>query len=161
MLLKTTMAYQLQNEHYIFMHYLFSQPAFFLSSQQMASFIHPQDIVSLMVYDKIVRKQLTFNLYIPMLRNYLAYFFQNSQIQNRRNLVGAQLNLFTTFHVFFFRFIFVLPARYMRICNFTGKPKQMQVSSILQLYPLCHWDNYSIDDTYVCFGFPVKFLVFP
>ena len=42
-----------------------------------------------------------------MLRNHLAYFFQNSQIQNWRILVGSQLSLFTTFHVFFFQFIFV------------------------------------------------------
>ena len=34
--------------------------------------------------------------------------------------------LFTTLHVFFFQFIFVLPARYVHMGNFSGKSKQMQ-----------------------------------
>ena len=46
-------------------------------------------------------------------------------------LVGTQLGLFTTFHVFFFQFIFVLPARYVHMRNFTGKSKQTQVVYIL------------------------------
>ena len=41
--------------------------------------------------------------------------------------MGTQLCLFTTFHVFFFQFIFVLPARYVRMHSFTGKSKQAQV----------------------------------
>ena len=34
--------------------------------------------------------------------------------------------MFTTFHVFFFQFIIVLPARYVRMRDFSGKLKQMQ-----------------------------------
>ena len=82
MLSKIAMAYQLQNEHYIFVGYLFSQPTIFLSSYQWPILFFAQDIVSLMVYDKIVKKYLTFNLYIRMLRNCQAYFSQNSQIRN-------------------------------------------------------------------------------
>ena len=36
-------------------------------------------------------------------------------------LVGVQLSLSTTLHVFFFQFNFFLPTRYVRMCNFTGK----------------------------------------
>ena len=39
-------------------------------------------------------------------------------------LVGTQLSLFTTFHAFFFQFFFVLPARYVSMCSFTGKSTQ-------------------------------------
>ena len=35
--------------------------------------------------------------------------------------------LFTSFHWFFFKLIFVLPARYVRMHNFSGKWKQTQV----------------------------------
>ena len=35
--------------------------------------------------------------------------------------------LFTSFHVFFFQLIFVLPARYVHMRNVSGKSKQMQV----------------------------------
>ena len=41
-------------------------------------------------------------------------------------LVGTQLSLFTTFHVFFFQFFFVLPARYVGMCSFTGKSQKLQ-----------------------------------
>ena len=41
-------------------------------------------------------------------------------------LVGTQLRLFTTFHVFFFQFIYVLPVRHVPMRNFTGKLKQTQ-----------------------------------
>ena len=41
-------------------------------------------------------------------------------------LVGTQLSLFTTFHVLFFQFVFVLPARFARMRNFTEKSKQME-----------------------------------
>ena len=70
MLPKTTMAYQLQNEHHIFVRYLISQSVILLSSKQWPILFFAQDIVSLMVFDKIVKKYLTFNLYIRMLRNY-------------------------------------------------------------------------------------------
>ena len=40
----------------------------------------------------------------------------------------TQLSLFTTFQVFFFQFIFVLPARYTRMRNFTRKSKQRKPS---------------------------------
>ena len=40
-------------------------------------------------------------------------------------LVGTQLSLFTTFHVLFFQFVFLLPAKCVRMRNFTGKSKQM------------------------------------
>ena len=79
MLLKTAMAYQLQI--YMSVGYLFSQPVIFLS-QQWPILFFAQDIVSLMVYDKIVKKWLNFDLYIQMLRNCLACFSQNSQIRN-------------------------------------------------------------------------------
>ena len=42
-------------------------------------------------------------------------------------LVVTQLNLFITFNVLFFQFSFVLPAIYVRMRNFTGKPKETQV----------------------------------
>ena len=48
-------------------------------------------------------------------------------------LVGTQLSLFTTFHMFFFQFIFVLPARYVHMHNFMGKLKQTQVVSMLEV----------------------------
>ena len=41
-------------------------------------------------------------------------------------LLGTQLSLFTTFQVLFFQFVFVLPARCVRMRIFTGKSKQMQ-----------------------------------
>ena len=79
MLLKTTMSYQFQNEHYIRALFIFLAGHF----QQLPILLFfAQDIVSLKVYDKIVKKQLTFDLYIRMLRNCLAYFSQNPQIRN-------------------------------------------------------------------------------
>ena len=63
-----------------------------------------------------------------MLRNCLAYFFPKfTDMKMVYKLLRIQLSLFTTFHVFFFQFIFVLLARYVRMCNFTGKSEQMQV----------------------------------
>ena len=62
MLLETTMAHQLQNEHYIFVQYLFSQPVIFSSDPFCYSLLRIFQTVSLKVYDKIVKKQLTFDL---------------------------------------------------------------------------------------------------
>ena len=61
--------------------YFLSQP-FFSSRSRSPIIFFAQDIVSLIVYYKIVKKQLTFDLYIEMLCNCLAYFSQNSQIGN-------------------------------------------------------------------------------
>ena len=47
--------------------------------------------------------------------------------------------MFTTFCMFFFWFIFILPTRYVRICNFSGKSKQMQaVYRPMPLYFFVH-----------------------
>ena len=51
-------------------------------------------------------------------------------------LVGTQLSLFTTFHVFFFQFIFVLPAKYVRMHSFMGKSKQAQVVYLGGIRPI-------------------------
>ena len=63
-----------------------------------------------------------------MLHNCLAHFSQNPQIQTGVYTGGNSVHwLFTTFRVFFFQFMFVLPARYVRMRNFSGKSKQAQV----------------------------------
>ena len=49
-------------------------------------------------------------------------------------LVGTQLRLFTTFHVFFFQFIYVLPVRHVPMRNFTGKLKQTQAVYSLYIF---------------------------
>ena len=65
-----------------------------------------QDILSLKVYNKIVKKQLTSNLYIQMLCTCLTY--QNHRYETGGNSVHW---MFTTFCVFFFfsSFLFCLP----------------------------------------------------
>ena len=80
MLLKTMVAYQLQNEHFIFVCYFFFLAGHFQPWPILLFFA--RDIVLLKVSDKIVKKQLTFDLYIRILRNCLAYFSQNPQIRN-------------------------------------------------------------------------------
>ena len=61
-----------------------------------------QDIVSLKVYDKIVRKQLTFDLYIQILRNCLTYF-----VNTMGTLFTSCLLLYMCFS--FGLFLFYLP----------------------------------------------------
>ena len=123
MLLKTMMAYQLQNEHYIFMHYLFSQPVIFGSDPFCYSYsgYHFTEL-----YKKIVRKQLTFDLYIRLLHIW-HIFLKIHRYETGVYTDGNSVHqLFTTFCMFFFQFIFVLPARYVCMHNFLGKSKQTQ-----------------------------------
>ena len=61
--------------------YFLSRP-FFSPHSRLTILFFAQDIVSLMVYDKIVKKWLNFDLYIQMLRNCLACLSQNLQIRN-------------------------------------------------------------------------------
>ena len=52
--------------------------------------------------------------------------------------VGSQLlSLFTTFHVFFFQFIFVLLARYVRMRDFKEQLKQTQV--VYKTLKICYF----------------------
>ena len=46
-------------------------------------------------------------------------------------LVGTQLSLLITVRLLFFQFVFILPARCVRMGNFTGKSKQMQAVYII------------------------------
>ena len=106
MLLKTTMVYQWQYEHYIYVCYFlswsFSALTHFIilcSGYRLA-----EDI-----------QQITVRHIFPKIHRYKIGVYK---------LVGT---LFTNFHVFFFQLIFVLPARYKRMRNFSGKSKQTQV----------------------------------
>ena len=108
MLSKTTMAYQLQNEHYIFVRYLFSQSAIFLSSKQWPILFFAQDIVSLMVYDKIVKKYrvsqtklyIILNLYKLTLRYAMWKIFPRYKKPSLRNIFGKFQGDITTLSVF-------------------------------------------------------------
>ena len=104
MLSKITMAYQLQNEHYTFVHNLFSQPADNKTKEVLdLPFVHPN------------AAQLS-GIFPPK--------FTDTKLVYK--LVGTQLSLLATFRVLFFQFVFLLPARYVRMRNFTGKSKQME-----------------------------------
>ena len=107
MLLKTMMAYQLQNVHYIFMRYLFSQPVIFGSDPFCYSYsgYHFTEL-----YNKIVRKQLTFDLYIRLLHIW-HIFLKIHRYETGVYTGGNSVHqLFTTFCMFFFSlFLFCLP----------------------------------------------------
>ena len=74
MLLKTMMPYQLQNEDYIRVLYIFLAGHF---QHWPILLFFAQDILSLKVYNKIVKKFVH-----RMLRSCLPYFSQNPQIRN-------------------------------------------------------------------------------
>ena len=68
---------------------------------------------------------MTFDLYIKCCTTVRHIFPKIHRYKTGvYKLVGI---LFTSFHVFFFQLIFVLPARYVRMRNVSGKSKQMQV----------------------------------
>ena len=94
MLLKTTMAYHLQNEHYIFVRYLFSQSVIFSCDPFCYSLLGISFRRRYMIKVVEVKKQLTFNLYIQMLRNCVAYFSQNPQIRNWWELCSLYVHYF-------------------------------------------------------------------
>ena len=120
------MAYQLQNKHYIFVCYLFSQPVNFSSDP----FCYSQLTISFCSRYTIKFKEVVDLRFVhpnaAQLQN-LTYFSQNPQIQNWCIQWWEICSL--AVHYFprdFFQFIFVLPARYVRMRNFLGKSKQMQ-----------------------------------
>ena len=64
---------------------------------------------------------MTFNLHIQMLRNWI--FLKIHRYETGGNSVHW---MFTTFRMFFFQIVIVLPARYVHMCNFLENSKQMQ-----------------------------------
>ena len=115
----------------------FPRRPFFSPHSRWSILFIAQDIVSLMLYNKI-KEVVDLQFLHPNAAQPSGMFFPKFTDTKLAYTGGISVKFVHYFSCVFLSVYFCLPARYVHMHNFAGKPKQTQVSSMLSLYPFAY-----------------------